>query len=753
MRRWPLRILAAAIFVLLTAFAATLLVSADRFRVPIEQGLQRALGREVEIQGASRFTLLPRPGFAVNQVVIHEDPALSVEPFAYVATVELGISPWTLLSGRVEASTIRLIEPSINLMKVPDGGWNVQGFVNKLLEPHHGLPGLEVSGGRFNFKLGDLKSVFYLAATDLVVEADSANPNRFGIRFSGEPARTDRALRAFGQLSGRGMLEWGAAGEPRIQLTLNLARSAIAEFATLLEGHSAGLGGFVSSRARLAGPLSNIAIDGSLQLDEFERWSWLLPTSSEWGLDFRGKLDLREQMFTLETTPGKTLLPVAFKVRVTDILARPRWAALWTLRDLPVNSLRSLIAEMTPAIPANLPLAGKVTGVLSVSRSGVHGRVVLNDASIGEVTAEQAGVIVEGSTLTLLPTPVVWNQRKAKLAARFDAATSARDLEYQTAEMPIADLSKLPFIPPVPYLGQFQGGQFAGTVRYQADAAGVATWTVETGVTETTLRLDGLALPVRIQSAALAWRSPSLSLTAIRGEVGGIEFEGDYRNERLNLHIETLSVGELGTVLEPAFHRPGSLLSRTLRRREPLPEWLRLRKLSGELIIGDLSLGARKIDNLRTPFRWTGPSLEAGPLAGTFQGGTLSGQVNIELAGAQPLFRGQLGLNGVQWRNIELDIEGDVHAEGEGAALWASLAADGSFAARQPSALTDQDWRTASGCFLYRPDRLELNGVQASIGGVTYTGQGASTFDGRLALDLTAPRSSLKLSNLLIPFE
>lgn len=753
MRRTVLRLLAAALVAAVGTFVLAQLVPADRFRAAVEDGLQKALGRQVEIQGQTSFLLLPRPGFAVNQVVIHEDPALSVEPFAYVATVELGVSPLALLGGRVEAANIRLVEPSINLMKVPDGGWNVQRFVNQLLEPRHGLPGLEVTGGRFNFKLGDLKSVFYLAATDLVVEADSSNPSQFGISFAGEPARTDRAIRAFGRLSGRGMLDWGQGGDPRLQLTLNLERSAIAEFVTLLEGHSVGLGGFVSSRARLSGPLSDIAIEGRLQLDEFERWGWLLPSSSAWGLDYRGKLDLREQQFSLETTPGQTTLPVAFRLRVADILAKPRWAALWTLRDLPVSSVRSLMAEMTPAIPATLPLSGSMTGVLSVSRSGVQGRVVLKDAAVGEVTASEAGVLVEGSTLTLLPAPIRWNQRRGRLTARFDAATGARDLEFQVNQMPIADLARLPLLPPVPYLSQLQGGSFAGTIRYQAGAAGDTTWTVDTALSETSLQIDGLAGPVRIESATLAWRPASMALTNLRGEVGGVEFWGAYRNDRLQLAIDALSLAELDAVVGPAFQRPGSLLSRTLRRQEPLPEWLRQRKLSGELTIGSLTLGERRVDKVRAPFRWVGPEVQAGPFSGGFLEGALMGNVAVDLAGPRPLFRGQLALEGVEWRNMELDVEGDVRGEGMGAALVASLSADGSFSARQLSALSDQDWRTASGCFAYRPNRLELTGVQANVGGVTYTGQGASTPEGRLAIELTAPRRSLKLSNLLIPFE
>jgi len=54
------------------------------------------------------------------------------------------------------------------------------------------LPALYVRSGRINFKFGDTKSVFYVTDTDLDVSPPSALSGQWRVRFSGQPARTDR---------------------------------------------------------------------------------------------------------------------------------------------------------------------------------------------------------------------------------------------------------------------------------------------------------------------------------------------------------------------------------------------------------------------------------------------------------------------------------------------------------------------------------------------------------------------------------
>lgn len=758
MGRWLKRLLFAVFAILGLAFAATQLFSAQRFAAAIQQAMQQALSREVEVQGEARFVLFPRPGFSVDRVVIHEDPQFSVEPFAYVPTLELGVSIPALIVGRIEAASIRLVEPSINLMKAPDGGWNVQRFIQDALRPQRGLPGLKVTTGRLNVKFGDVKSIFYLADADFSVEADATNLTRFGVQFEGEPARTDRAMRAFGRLSGRGMLEWDAERktEPRLQLSLSLERSAVSEFVTMLEGRSVGLGGFVSSRARVEGPLSAIAIDGKLQLDEFERWGWLLPSTGGWGLNYRGLLNLRDQEFVLGTVePPSGNAPLACRVRVVEMFARPRWVALWTLRELPLDSLRALLTELAPALPANLTIGGKVTGVVSMSRSGVQGRVRVQDAVSGEVTAEQADVLVEGSSLILEPARITLDRRTATVEGRFNAATGARAIKLQATQMAVKDLSRLGLAADIPLFAGLQGGRWTGQIGVQIEPDTEPEWTINAQLEDFALPVNGLREPVRIAAAAVAVHGEALSLQQMRGRAGDVAFRGSYQSSRrapLQITVERTSIADLVSLLEPSLHRPGSLLSRTLRRTEPAPEWLRTRHTAGSIAIGTLEYGEQAAENVRAAFTWHGSTIQLSDLTGIYSAGKLQGALTARLDSGEPRFQGTISLDGAKWRDGTLDLQAELRAEGLGPAFTRSLVLEGSFSAKDLDPVNDQDWRTANGCFVYRAPRLELTGVQAAIGDGIYVGQGSTNPDGRLALDLSSPRRTLRIPSLIAPF-
>src|SRR5579862_1030986 len=61
-------------------------LSGDSFAPRIRAALERSLGRKVEF-GSVHFSLFSGPGFSVEDVVIHENPAYGLEPVAYVGTL------------------------------------------------------------------------------------------------------------------------------------------------------------------------------------------------------------------------------------------------------------------------------------------------------------------------------------------------------------------------------------------------------------------------------------------------------------------------------------------------------------------------------------------------------------------------------------------------------------------------------------------------------------------------------------------
>src|ERR1700722_5884194 len=105
-------IIAALVLVLAVGFAAPHF-EIEFARPKIARALERGLGRRVEV-GPVHFNFFTGPGFKIEDVTIHEDPRAGIEPFAYVGTLEARVRLLSLFQHRLEFSSLRLNEASIN---------------------------------------------------------------------------------------------------------------------------------------------------------------------------------------------------------------------------------------------------------------------------------------------------------------------------------------------------------------------------------------------------------------------------------------------------------------------------------------------------------------------------------------------------------------------------------------------------------------------------------------------------------------
>src|SRR5437660_1149064 len=96
----------------------------SRFSGQIRQTLEATLGRTVEFEDV-RFTFFSGLGFSLENVTISEDPRYGLEPFAFVPTLQAHVRLDKLLLGKIQFSSLRLVEPSLNLVKRGDETWNV----------------------------------------------------------------------------------------------------------------------------------------------------------------------------------------------------------------------------------------------------------------------------------------------------------------------------------------------------------------------------------------------------------------------------------------------------------------------------------------------------------------------------------------------------------------------------------------------------------------------------------------------------
>jgi AsmA protein len=141
-----------AVVVIGTAFFA--LMDVNQFRPQIEAQLQNRLGRQVTM-GNIGLKLIPF-SIRVDNVSIAESPSFhSSQPFVTAREVDVKAALLPLLRKRVDIKSLVLRDPSIELIKSPQGVWNYSTLGNNSSRPQTGsqsgglsLADLEIVNGR-----------------------------------------------------------------------------------------------------------------------------------------------------------------------------------------------------------------------------------------------------------------------------------------------------------------------------------------------------------------------------------------------------------------------------------------------------------------------------------------------------------------------------------------------------------------------------------------------------------------------------
>ena len=208
-RKRKARRLWAALAVLVAILAVLLvppLVSMSRYKSRITKLMSVSLGRPVRLSSVE-FRLFPTPGFVLTDLTVQEDPAYGAEPVLHANTVTASIRLLSLWRGRLEISSVSVDEASLNVVRTPEGRWNLDPLFRTAAataEPAAGgsapgrnprsmaLPYMEATNSRINFKNGTEKLPFSLVETDLSFWQE--RPGDWRIRLRGQPARTDVSL-------------------------------------------------------------------------------------------------------------------------------------------------------------------------------------------------------------------------------------------------------------------------------------------------------------------------------------------------------------------------------------------------------------------------------------------------------------------------------------------------------------------------------------------------------------------------------
>jgi AsmA protein len=768
----------AVLLVVLVGLAAPR-VSANRFRPRIEAALEAALNRPVTL-GAVHLNLFTGPGFTVDDVLIDDDPAAGIEPFAHVEHMQARIRWASLFSGQLAFSSLRLDTPSVNVVKMPSGPWNIQPLLDRRTAggaAHHGaVPDIQIRSGRIDFKFGDTKSVFYISDADVDVY-----PNQNGevvIRFSGAPARTDQASQSFGELTARGLLQSGENGENQLSMGVHLDRTAISELTRLFHGRDLGVHGYVLADAKLAGPLSKIGITGDLNVSDVHRWD-LMPAPGEgWTIHYRGLLNLNGHHLELAslTTPSQPD-PVSVEFQLDDYLAAPRWSGNLQFHDLPAASLVETARHFGAPLPPGVLVDGKVAGAIGYSsQSGMAGQLGLTSASVkfpqgSSAKLESAQVEITGGKVGLAPADVEMEDgRSVQIEGEYAVDNSHVAFRVTTRQLLAGPTrgsaqpgaASLLDAAPIPLLEQLHQGSWKGWIAYEKTGENPGVWSGLYDLQNAVIDIPGLALPVRIVSAAAQMSDAGIQLTHMRGRAGAVKFEGDYRFDasaahphRLRLTVPELQVPSIESLMMPALRRNEGFLARAFRRDRPLPKWLEERDADVTLQVVNLMNGDVALGGLSAHAVWRGPSITLSNLDWRLDDMHANGKMSVNLSKAEPSYELQGTVENFDYRNGQLDIDGELETSGIGAALLLNLRSKGTFDGRGIMLAPDAEVREVSGAYnvgaSYGVPRLLLSNLQVLQGAETLVGQGASQPDGHIVLELASGRKQVRLTGMLLP--
>jgi len=749
------------VIVVLTVLAIVVpYVPADLLKPGIERALERGLGRKVDV-GAVRLTLfpgpLPRPGFTLERVTIHEDPRAGIEPLAYVEALGASIRVRSLLQRRLEFSSLNLSEATINLVKTEAGPWNFQFLLENGAADSKRIPAIRMRAGatdvtknRVNFKFGDTKSVFYFNDADL--DVTPSEDGSVSLRFGGAPSRTDRSTQEFGRFFVRGT---AAPESRRLDLKVELERSSLEETLRWMNPRGFGVHGSVALEAELSGPPSHLDVAGQIQFAEIHR-SDLVPNEvGGLNLGFGGTLDLRGERVDLQTTADRNGSPVVIRFRSWDFLKTPHWDAGADLQQVPLAGLIAFSGHMGATLPEKLAAQGAVSGSVTYNeQQGMQGRVVLRDASLSVPDAEPveaavATVDIAGRSISLERAAAhIGEKQSADVEGSYDLdQPGSLDLKITTRGLSVAAMRSFG-LGAIPMLGQTSQGSFPGIwrgwTRYQG-----GDWSGEFELQNARLPVDGLVEPLIIGSASVSLNGKRVAISRLQAKAGALAVTGSYRWEmnserpgKFDLKVEEADASELARLFAPALLRERSFLARTLRlgANAPVPAWLKTLRSEGTVSIGSLTAGDLRFRGITARVKWNGPSVLVSELLGSSDPAVFAGDLTIDLGSGSPRYHFDGRVADIAYKGGKLDLDGILDAEGAGPELIQSARAEGTMRGRSILFAPDAEFRSVTARFEMlgggAASRWKLSNLEVTQSGESLAGTGASQADGRMVLDL-----------------
>ncbi len=378
MWRGRMRIILAAILVLLIAFIVPPWISIGRYQKQIVRILSDSVGRPVEMSSVE-MRLLPLPGFILSNLSIAEDPAYGSEPVLHANSVRANIRLLSLWRGRLEIGSIVVDEASLNVVRAGSGRWNLDPLLHNAAKAgaNTGMgqvvrfPSLTATNSRINFKNAAEKLPFSLVNTDLSFWQQS--PTEWRIRLLGQPSRTDFAL----QQGDTGTVRIEASMKRAAQLSdlpmnvdLEWKDAQLGQLSRLVFGSDPGWRGDLRGNLHIDGTPGDAHLIARLRASGVHREEFASPNPLDFdvncGLSYH-YAERRVEGLSCDSPLGNG------RIRVTGGVPGGGDPAHFTfeLDKIPVDAGLDMLRTMRSGLAADLLAAGTVSGRIDYAEPAI----------------------------------------------------------------------------------------------------------------------------------------------------------------------------------------------------------------------------------------------------------------------------------------------------------------------------------------------------------------------------------------------
>ena len=569
-------VISAAIFVILVLFAVPY-IRVSQYKLSVANALSQALGRAVTVQDVSIRTF-PQPGLLLSGVVVADDPSISAEPLLRADSVLATIRVTSLWRWRLEIGSLKLSEPSVNLVRTADGRWNLESLLERVRqvpsaptgkarpETRPRFPYIEADTARINLKLGQEKKAF--AFNDADFSLWLASEDEWHMRLKARPIRTDANLTDTGTIKIQGA--WRRAAtlhETPFQLRVWWDDGQLGQMSSLIYGRDRGWRGSVRASAIIEGKPDDLKIASDARVVDFRRYD----IASSESLSLQAHCDAHYNLSQHSASDIYCQSPIGGGMLQANgsfgIAPKQDVDFKVSAENVSAEFLSKLLRHTKKNVPEDLNADGMVSLAFTV-RAGDDGqRVWTGDGQSSPLKIQSSvlgkPLLVDATTwhligpgTTAIPVPA----SKAKklhpppdeIAQPLDRAfvfePVSLDLGGATPvvlsgwfgrEEYLADVKGEADIERLLQVGRLLGiptvgAELTGTAKGKLDVAGSWTGFALPGITGSaqlhtvTAKLNGVASPLKIQSAQFAADKTSVSLSKASGAFADVHSALDF---------------------------------------------------------------------------------------------------------------------------------------------------------------------------------------------------------------------------------